>query len=232
MAAPGQAQLTDRRTPAERHMVAAMVEFLREAPGPHRVLNVGAGKSTAVEDRLIAAGVELLCDRADVIDCRVDHPAAGECRRCSVEDMTPVESNAYRALFANYVLEHVHDAARAAGEIFRVLAPGGRLFVTIPNPSAPEHRLARWTPTRLHRLATGRASFETRYDYGRVPGLVNLLGQAGLVVVQVRYDSFIEGYLGRWPGLGWLGRAYDRIVTALNARSLMGNVCLVMEKPA
>jgi len=231
MDAPGQAQVTDRRTPAERRMVAAMVEFLREAPGPQRVLNVGAGTSVAVEDRLIAAGVEILCDRADVIDCCVDHPAAGECWQCSLEDMTPVPSNAYRAVFANYVLEHVHDAAKAAKEIFRVLAPGGRLFATVPNPSALEHRLARWTPTRLHRLATGRASFETHYDYGQVPGLVNLLGQAGLVVVQVDYDSFLEGYLARWPGLGWLGRAYDRIVTALSARGLMGNVCLVMEKP-
>ncbi|MGH7413664.1 MAG: class I SAM-dependent methyltransferase, partial [Candidatus Rokuibacteriota bacterium] len=44
----------------------------------------------------------------------------------------PLEASAWNAVCLFDVLEHVDDEARALGACRRLLAPGGRLFVTVP----------------------------------------------------------------------------------------------------
>jgi SAM-dependent methyltransferase len=49
----------------------------------------------------------------------------------------------YDYVFASYVLEHVLDVQAVLGMARRVLAPGGRLFVVVPNARALSRQLAR-----------------------------------------------------------------------------------------
>ena len=44
------------------------------------------------------------------------------------------EDNSYDVIFCNHILEHVKHDHIAIQELYRVLSPGGILFVTVPNP--------------------------------------------------------------------------------------------------
>jgi SAM-dependent methyltransferase len=67
----------------------------------------------------------------------------------------PFADGAFTLAYVMDVLEHVDDPARAAEEIQRVLAPGGRLVVSVPgdwlfnwlDPHYPEHR--HYSPAQL-----------------------------------------------------------------------------------
>lgn len=47
----------------------------------------------------------------------------------------PFEENEFDSVICSDVLEHVPDAKKAMSEIRRVLKPGGRLVLTVPNPN-------------------------------------------------------------------------------------------------
>jgi SAM-dependent methyltransferase len=59
----------------------------------------------------------------------------------------PKPDGSYRTIFSNSVLEHIPDLGPVLRELHRLLAPGGRLYVTVPS-----HRYDRYTA--LNRLLT------------------------------------------------------------------------------
>ena len=92
------------------------------------------------------------------------------------------------------VLEHVPDQVLALNEMFRILKPGGRLIMSVPNtwwvfethganlPLLPWNRVPffSWLPTPLHeRWARARI-----YTRGRITGL---LAECGFAVEEVRH---------------------------------------------
>jgi SAM-dependent methyltransferase len=52
-----------------------------------------------------------------------------------LEGPLPLADNAFDAVWASEVIEHVADTARWLSEVRRVLSPGGRLLLTTPNHS-------------------------------------------------------------------------------------------------
>jgi len=220
------------QTPAEARLIDTLAEVLRPRDGAApALLSVGAGTSVLVEDTIAARGARFTSDRLDLVDCAVDRPYVRQAFRCSAEAMTPIASAAYDAAFSNYLLEHVRDVKSAAAEIFRVLKPGGVYLASVPNPHALEFRLARWTPLWFHKLVRGHVVGEKYYSYGSIEGLKRVFEQAGFRVRHEWRFSSTEDYLQRFRILGALARTYDRALAALGARDLMGNVCLVFEKP-
>ena len=223
------------QTPAERALVRRLAEEIRnrdpgEAGDPVRILAVGAGRSLSVEDQLSAAGCRFVSDRADVEDCSVRDPRVDRCWICSAEAMEPVPDAGHDAAFANYVLEHVPDPAAAAREIHRVLRPGGVFVASFPNPLAPEFRLAAATPLWFHRRVRGEEAWETHYAYGTVENLVRLFEAAGFRTDSLERFPFLEGYLGRFPGLGAIARAWDRRLERRRRTDAMGQVCATFRR--
>lgn len=49
----------------------------------------------------------------------------------------PYRDNSFSKIFSTEVLEHVEDDLGALKEIFRILKPGGRLIITVPNHNYP-----------------------------------------------------------------------------------------------
>jgi arsenite methyltransferase len=116
------------------------------------LLDVGAG------DGLIALGAtELVGPSGRVIFSDVSQPLLDECRslatsagvveRCrfvlaGAEDLGPIEDASVDAVTTRSVLIYVADKARAFGEFFRVLRPGGwiSLFEPINRLTFPEPR--------------------------------------------------------------------------------------------
>lgn len=72
----------------------------------------------------------------------------------------PYRSNSFDAVITQDVLEHVADDRRSAREIVRVLKPGGRAFVLVPN---------RWYPFETH-----GHYWRGEYHFGNTP-LINYL---------------------------------------------------------
>lgn len=67
-------------------------------------------------------------------------------------DTLPFEDGAFETVLSNQVLEHVPDPARLCREMARVLAPGGRLLLTVPfsyRLHALPHDYHRFTPAAL-----------------------------------------------------------------------------------
>ena len=226
------------QTPAEAALIDRAATVLSGLDVPQRaLLNVGAGHSTVIEDELLGRLDDgFVCDRLDVEPCAVTHPLVRRCVVESVERMSQVGSAQYALVVSNYVLEHVPDCAAALREVSRVLRPGGRFVLTVPNPAAPEFAVARRTPTWFHQAVKGPAegtqrAYPTFYAYGSVDGLVASGRAAGLECEDLRQTAFVLGYLARWPALVPLARAWDGSVNQLGLRRLQGHVCLTLRKP-
>ena len=222
------------QTPAEKYLVEKLVSLLisnNPDASPQQILDVGAGRSVAIEDQLTNAGCAYICDRIDVEDCTVQFPTVRNCWHGPIDKMTSVPSGEYSAVFANYVIEHIENVLGAAREVFRVLRPGGLFITTLPNTSAPEFVLAKYTPLWFHKLIRREHSWETHYAYGDIPALIETFTAAGLEVEHVNRWPFIEGYLWKYPLAKHIGRLYDKIISICRIERFMGNGCLVLKKP-
>jgi SAM-dependent methyltransferase len=124
-----------------------------------RILDDGCGVGEYLT-RLAAArashGVELESDRAA--------QAARRAPRSSVlraeGEALPYASACFDMVLSHEVLEHVRDDRAAAAEILRVLRPGGRLVLFVPNRGYP--------------FETHGVYWRGRYLFGNIP-LVNYL---------------------------------------------------------
>src|SRR3954447_17385 len=153
--------------PWERRTILA---FMREiagelAPGS-RLLDVGAGEQPYRE--LFGHLEYVTTDWANSV-----HPGARRVDIVAPAHDLPIEEGTFDAVVCTQVLEHVADPGDVLAELFRVLRPGGRLYVTVPL-TWEEH--------------------EAPYDFFRYTrfGLEHLLANAGFadVAVTARNDSF------------------------------------------
>lgn len=114
----------------------------------------------------------------------------------------PFEDAFFDKIICAEVLEHVHDKDKALGELLRILKPGGRLIVTVPNLNADGTlwgRLLRLLRVRSF-VALEDFSLEelTRHGDAHVreftrKSLVGWLRANNLEVVAVKSVSFIDG---------------------------------------
>src|SRR5665647_767280 len=118
-------------------------------------------------------------DRVDVDLRRVEHPRVGRQWEESIVRMPGVPDRHYDIAFANWVLEHVDDVGSMIREVARILRPGGVMVMTLPNPRAPEFRLAAHTPQWVHRALLPN-SFETHYAYGSISRVREYLEGSGM----------------------------------------------------
>lgn len=222
-------------TPAFSYLLEKLKEFLNEYQNRYNnkatILNIGAGKSSLIEKRLVESGVIFTCDRIDIENTKLNGSCIRNSYQCSVEDMYPLGSEHYDAAFANYVLEHVKDLDKSASEIFRVLKPGGVFIASIPNPTAPEIVISRITPLWFHKLVAGKDSYDTHYSFTSINKLCNKFKRHGFNVSEIFYRSFLFGYMEKYIILNRIATFYDGILNALNMKYLMDNVCVVFQKP-
>lgn len=223
------------QTPAEKHLIEKCAELAKANDSVlPRILNVGANKSLVIEEGIKKAGVDFIEDRLDVIDCKVEAPYIENCYQSSAEEMKEIGTNIYDLVFANYVFEHVPNVGLAAKEVSRVLKSGAYFVTSISNPQAPEFRLAHHTPLWFHQLIKGKGAgaeaFVTHYNYQTVAEFIKFFKEAGLTLTEEKYFPFSYDYLHRFPIISWFSRIYDKLVSAIGNKKLMGQVCLVFQK--
>jgi predicted SAM-dependent methyltransferase len=118
--------------------------YLAALPAGTRVLDAGCGEGVLVSefhDRLLIQGVD-------------QHYASDLVRRGSLLEL-PFEDTSFDRALCLDVLEHLSfaDQPRALAELFRVVRPGGELFVTVPNLAHLQSRLHFFVTGRLIRTA-------------------------------------------------------------------------------
>lgn len=148
-----------------RALLARELRALRRLGPPGRALDIGAagGGNTRV---LVAHGWDALV--ADFSETAVELARERGLRaiHADARDL-PLPDAEFGLVTAFDVLEHIEEDDRAAGELVRVLRPGGTALVTVPCD------MALWS---AHDVASGHVRRYTR------EGLAALLTGAGLVV--------------------------------------------------
>jgi SAM-dependent methyltransferase len=151
--------------------------------------------------------------------------------RAAGEDL-PYPANYFDLVLSHEVLEHVEDDRRAAAEMVRVLKPGGRLILFVPNRGYPfethgvywrgDYRfgnipLVNYLPDRWrNRLAPHVRAYRPRQLAALFAGLPVRIVQRRILFGA--YDNII----GRWPAFGralrWLLQSLEN--TPLRALGL------------
>jgi SAM-dependent methyltransferase len=115
---------------ARRRLIVSLLERYSPQNGKLRLLDIGCGTG-AMLDMLAPFGSVVGADFAPeaLAFCRErgDYPLS----RADVRRL-PFAAASFDAVTAMDVIEHIDDDKAASSEIFRVLRPGGRLFVTVP----------------------------------------------------------------------------------------------------
>lgn len=161
-----------------------LVEFIRFNPSRHYLEQFVARAALSLQPgvRVLDAGAGHSPYRQyfhhvtyDAVDLGVAYPDDNN-RLAYMCDLSrfPAQSQSYEAIICTQVLEHVKDPLAVLAEFYRLLKPGGMLWVSAPLFFV-EHQIP--------------------YDYYRYTqyGLQYLFGEAGFAQVQV---DQLEGYFG------------------------------------
>lgn len=178
------------RLVARRHM-----DFLSHGlPPGARVLDVGCGRGVLLgplADRGFEVhGIELSADAIRGVDPRADiriAPRLGDAR---------FEDDFFDQVIIWHVLEHIEDPAHTIAECRRILRPGGRLIVAVPNFSSLQ---ARWSGPSWFHLDAPRHLY-----HFPLAALTRLLRDHGFEVRSEHHFSL------RQNPFGWIQSALNR----------------------
>jgi SAM-dependent methyltransferase len=180
-----------------------------------RVLENGCGVGAYVEHLAPHAGtligLEYDFDRASVAHRRSDLIL------CAAGERLPFPDNSFDLILSHEVLEHVKDDRAAVLEMVRILNPGGRIVIFVPNRGYPfethgiywrgQYRfgnipLVNYLPRRIRNRLAPHVRAYTRSD------LAVLFKDLPVHILSTRilfgaYDNII----GRWPTIGYTLRS-------------------------
>ncbi len=184
---------------------------------------------------------------AEVYSIDIDYPSMVEARKytphCIVAagERLPFAANSFDVALSHEVLEHVEDDQQAVAEIARVLKPGGRAIIFVPN--------------RLYFFETHGHYWRGRYHFGNTPfinylpdrwrnrlaphvrayrakDLRHLIAPTPLQIIH--WTQIYPGYdniIARWPTPGKAVRGVTRFFEKTPLRAFGISHFLVLEKP-
>ena len=221
------------QTLAEKFLIKSIVRFLRSFKKKAYIINLGAAKSTVIENSIVSENIDFKEDRLDIDDCFVDKPYVAKCYQAPLENMSEIDNEKYNLAFANFVFEHVHDPVKCAKEINRILKKEGRLIISLSNPKAPEFILAKYTPTSFHQLFRKKEhdkAHPVTYSYKSLNKLIKIMKENGFKLILEKRFAFTYGYLYRFRFINKISLLYDSLLEKLNLNAIKSHSVMIFEK--
>lgn len=205
-----------RRLPAERACEVLQCDRYGYA---RRVVRELAGRLPLQAVHDVGAGKAVLCPAVEEAGLAWRGwdmaPAAAGVHAWNLEEPCPQPGATAGLVLMLDVIEHLANPGLALRHVAAIVAPGGWLLVTTPNP--------RWSRSRLEALRTGYAACFTEDDLRNghlLPvwphALRVLLGAAGL---QVERHATLDGAT-RWPAFAIEARYPLRLAVAALCRRI------------
>jgi len=148
--------------------------FLRSFPPGARLLNLGAGFRSSPTGFLAV-------DREPYPDVGLRADLTG----------LPVLDGTIDGILCEMVLEHVPNPLAAVEEFYRVLRPGGRLYVAVPflwPYHASPHDYWRWTSSGVERVLGRFEKIDAGVSGGPTTALINVLHEWLAMVLSFNVD--------------------------------------------
>ena len=223
-----------------RDGTAQYLDVVQAYAGAHSVvLDVGPGDGSGFSHGLrgsVAKLVGIDPDPAVTQSPGLDH---AEC--CGIEQ-TPFADETFDLAVSSFVLEHLPDPAAAAGELFRVLKPGGVFVFRAPNLYHYVTAIARLTPHWVHEAIANRVRgmsgsgardpYPTLYRCNTRARIRRVFERAGFRTAKLEMIEPEPSYLqfSRWAFLA--GVLYERLVNSSPLFAFARVTILgVMQKP-
>ncbi|MDA2931666.1 class I SAM-dependent methyltransferase [Nitrospinae bacterium AH-259-F20] len=170
------------------HEIRALSDVTLEEP----LLDLGCGDglvTSILVDRPVGVGLDLAASHLNRAKARANYRGLvkGDSSALAFFD------ESFKTVFSNSVLEHVEPLDETLGEVVRVLEPGGRLIMTVPNPAFGDWLLVRNFLEALGLASLGRWSAQwvnSKFAHLHVLSLEEWqekLRKVGLHVVLHRY---------------------------------------------
>lgn len=177
--------------------VRDVIAYLDITSPQQKILDVGCGPGIVLgqvpqgelhgvdlSSHLVAMARERLGDRAHI-------------KRASAEEL-PFDSNSFDAVFCTEVLEHTLNPDKAVAECVRVLKPGGRLVLSVPNEKVIDFLKGVIRLVGLGRLlakggpdgSAGRTGHEWHLHHLNGKDLCEWAGQAGAHQIRCKGSPF------------------------------------------
>lgn len=181
---------------------AFCTDFLAIAPAPKRVLDVGTGTALIPIElcRQNAAvhvvALDLAAHMLERARANVASAKLGDRIELHLRDAkeSGFAAGSFDAVISNSIVHHIPDPADALGEMWRLVAPGGVLFVRdLVRPKSQEEVAAlveRYAPTGDERTNRQRALFEASLRAGlSVFEVTAIAAASGMTDASVRLTS-------------------------------------------
>ena len=189
-----------------RGMPPEFYERVLDVVGPLaglRVLDVGCGDGILLEKAQARWPTAELWGVDFVIPERSDSTDRIRAVATDLRGDLPFRSHCIDLVLSTETLEHLADPDRCLKEMVRLLRPGGRLLITIPNATGyfPFHYLGWWMPTRTLRRkflpyehpANTQQPIDTLYEFQEILDLVQRNGLRIQRLVGYRYFRYLLG---------------------------------------
>ncbi len=180
-----------------RYSIALAPAFAASAgiePG-HRVLDVGCGTGALTGELVRRVGADRVaaCDPspAFVTACRARHPGV-EVKAGQAEALDYADGG-FDIAYAQLVFHFVSDPGRAAGELSRVVAPGGRVALCVWDFAVGMEMLRAFWDAALSLDPDAPDELGT-FRFGRAGELSDLLTSVGLTEVREEELTVSSGY--------------------------------------
>lgn len=216
-----------------------MIEAWGNLAQARRVLDVGTGVGLYLR-AFTRSGVPLVVGTEYEFSRALQAAEPPRCHVVVADERLPFPDGTFDLVLSHEVLEHVGNDRLAAAEIVRVLCPGGRAVIFVPN--------------RLWFFETHGIFWRGRYYFGNVP-LVNYLPDpwrnrlaphvraytgrglrslfAGLPVRVIHHTQIFPGYdnlVARFPRLGRMVRTITYALERTPLRAVGLSHLLVIER--